>query len=141
MSELEDAETIRIAKEVRPDKVPDGKYEVVYLKHSKAPFRGGSLKLYIWFQICTEGPYHGLSIYRAYNYYQPLKAGSDLFKDLERLAGRRIKGSVSLKYFKGRVLSVTTRTVSKDAKQVLKADFEQYSVIDKIIRAETKGEV
>jgi len=123
-------------KEDEPPLIPDGYYNVVYSRHSIGRFYG--LKLYVWFKIADQGEYFEVEVYRAYNLYKPLPRGSDLFKDLAKIKGSRVrKGArLSLSGFKNKVLKVRTRTVKLDRRQDTLPDHLQYSVIDMIVSVE-----
>lgn len=119
--------------------VPDGVYTVVYLRMEKKRLFGGE-KLFVWFRVCDEGPYFGVEIFKALNFYWPPKPRSDLMKDLEFLSGHRTKkgARIPLGAYKGKVLKVATETVKADYKQNPLPPFQWYSRIDRFIKVEVK---
>lgn len=114
--------------------LPDATYEVAFVRQERRPYHGGT-KLYVHFQITSLGPHFGKPLVRAYNFYCPPTRGSDLYKDLERLYGRRTSKGMKLStgLFRNKVLKVQTRTVKKDRKQTALPEHQLYSVVDKIL--------
>jgi hypothetical protein len=131
--EKEDLE-FTVKDDPRPT-LPPGAYEAVFMRSEKKHFFGQP-KLYVHFKIISSGEHEGVELYRAYNFYDPLKRESDLFKELTLLLGRRVpKGyKLSLKLFRGKVLEVLVRTVVQNRRQGRLPDHETYSVIQKIVR-------
>jgi len=119
--------------------IPDGIYNVVFHHYEKAKFFNN--KIYVWFKVCDSGPHLGVKIFRAYNYYSPIKRGSALFKDLALLHGGPVqkRTPLPLKLFKNKVLKVKVRTVTHDHKQMPIPTALQYSVVDLLIGAETSA--
>lgn len=120
--------------------LPDGFYEVNYMKMEKGFFRG-TKKLYVIFKVVSQGEHFGQKLFRAYNFYEPIRVGSDLCKDLILLYGRpaRKNTRLSLSLFKGKILKVKVKSVKKDRDQLDVALHQQYSVISRIVSVEAGG--
>ena len=134
-SESNDSEDLVFkAKEDSLPLVPEGVYQVSYVKYEKSRYQGG-YKLYIKFAICDLGAHLGTKVFKPYNYYEPLLRGCDLLKDFELLYGKRVRKNtrLSVSLFKNKILIVRIRTVKKDRKQTELREHQRYSVIDKII--------
>ena len=128
-------ELIFITTDEPPTRVPYGKYEVSYRSHSTQKFFS-STKLYINFTICDSGEYFGAKLYRAYNLHEGLPSGSDLYKDLVLLYGKKVakKTRLPISLFKNKILLVTVRTVKSNRKQKPLPEHQMYSVIDSILK-------
>lgn len=126
--------TLIVAEDSHPF-IPEGRYEVSYAFHHLRWYFGQK-KLYVHFVICTPGEHYGVKLFKVYNFYQKLPRGSALKKDLELLSGVRALKNASLKLclFDGKVLEVSVRTVRQNHKQRELAGYQQYSVIDEIVR-------
>jgi len=114
--------------------IPPGVYEVGYTGSEKRRYFGAT-KLYCWFEVVTQGPHFGASLFKAYNWYEKLPMGSDLAKDLLRLYGKRGRKNMklSLALFRNKIIEVVVRKVTLDRKQVILPEHLQYSVVDKIL--------
>lgn len=119
------------AKEDSRQFIPEGYYEVVCVKAEKKKYFS-TTKLYVTFKVVSPGEYCGLELFKAYNWYDPPRRGSDLFKDLSRLYGKRVtkKTKLPLTLFKNKILRVHVRAVTLDYKQFKLPEHLQYSVID-----------
>lgn len=96
------------------------------------------------------GPAHNIMVYRAYrvralttkgakNGGFKASRGSYVFHDLGRILDIRLRPDrVSATALRNIVVSVSVRTVVKDYKQRPLLEWEQYSVIDKLLFAETE---
>lgn len=129
-----------LAFEAKDDPKPllpdDRTYEVSCLRYEKYRYVGGGYKLYVIFEIVDLGSeHHGKRLFKVYNVYQPPRRGSDLFKDLERLYGKRAsKGTrLSPALFLNKILTIKLRTVKENYKGTELPEFQWYSVIDQII--------
>jgi hypothetical protein len=122
---------IRIKDDAYP-LVAEGEYDVQFVK-SETFREHRKDKLYVWFEI-IEGPNRGTRLFRAYNLYQPLVRGSNLYKDLTLLYGQRLRKNtrLSLKLFRGKILRIAVRTVKLSRKQTPLSEAQQYSVVDRI---------
>lgn len=120
--------------------IPEGTYSIQYLRHEKRKYHGDD-KLYVYFQVVTQGPVFGTQLFKIYNYYSSPPAGSQLFKDLHRLSGKRVKKNsrFSMELFQKDILLALIRTVKKDSNQVPLPEYMQYSVIGLILGRETGG--
>ena len=121
--------------------VPEGRYQVQYVRMEKVRYFGG-WKLYVWFRIC-DGPYIGTDLYRAFNYSdKPISHATALHKTLVMLHGRRVSKKTRLSpktLFMNKVLEVDIRTVTQDRNQNVLPQHQQYSVIDAITRVLVGG--
>jgi hypothetical protein len=117
--------------------IPDKSiHNVSYVRHEKGRYSGGGEKLYVVFEIQDFGEHFGKRLFKAYNLYSPPKRSSDLFKDLERLYGKRVSKGMRLPpltLFRGKVLTIKVRTVKKNYKQTEVPQYQWYSVVDQII--------
>lgn len=120
--------------------IPPGRYQVGFVRAEKRRYFGG-MKLYITFVIADLGTYNGVHLFKAFNYSEPLRRGTDLYKTLVLLHGRRVskKTRLSLKLFQDKLFEVEVRTVSLDRNQHPLAEHQKYSVIDRIITIATGG--
>jgi hypothetical protein len=129
--------------------IPPGEYDVIYVHHETARIFQ-SCKAFVWFRIVTPGPAHNVMVYRAYRVRalttKPGKnggfkaaRGSDVFHDIGRILDVRMRPDrVSAKRFAGIVCRAQVRTVVKDYKQRPIPEWSQYSVVEKLIHAETE---
>lgn len=133
----------------RAPSIPQGRYEAIYTHHeTKLIYQ--CPKVFVWFRIVSPGPAHNIMVYRAYrvralttkqgrNGGFKAARGSDVFHDLGRILDIRLRPDrVSATVLRNVVVSVNVRTVVKDYKQRPLLEWEQYSVIDKLLFAETE---
>lgn len=125
-------------------RVPDGTYDAILLYHETACL-GRTPKVYLRFRITSPGEYIGKEIYRAFGCKRLLgKPGRNgrfrvgrhhlLFKTMCRVLELQVRADrVSLQPLKGRVLRVTTRTVTQDYRQAPHPELCWYSVVDEIL--------
>ena len=129
--------------------IPPGDYEAIYIHHEttivfKCP------KVFVWFRVVSPGPAFDTMVYRAYRVkklttkqgknggFMPSR-GSDIYHDLGRILNIRLRPDrVSAAALRGVVCSVRVRTVEKDYKQRPILEWDRYSVIDKLLHAETE---
>jgi hypothetical protein len=128
--------------------VPDGDYSAILIGHDTA-FIFRTAKAILRFRIATPGPQCGIELFKAYRVWKlrskpgrggqiALRPTNELFVDLVRLLQiKQRPDRISLRDLQGIVWRITTRTVTKDYQQRPIPDFLQYSVIDRIIEAET----
>jgi hypothetical protein len=132
---IEDTE-LRVGEDPHP-LVEENYYEVQCVDWNRGFYRGGE-KLYVKFKIVSSGKYLGVCLIKPYNFYDPLKRGSNLYKDLVKLSGVRANKGVRLplKIFKNKLLKVRVETVTRDCKQTKYDEHQQYSVVREIISVE-----
>lgn len=133
----------------RAPKIAPGEYEAVYVHH-ETKFIYQCPKVFIWFRIVSPGPAYDTMVYRAYrvralttrqgkNGGFKVSRGSDIYHDLGRILDIRIRPDrASASTLRGIVCRVKVRTVIKDHKQRPLPDWDQYSVIDDLLNAETE---
>jgi len=130
--------------------IADGIYLARYTHHETG-FCFGTAKVYLWFKIVSPGSCFDVSVYRAYRAIKikgkpkrnggfTVKRGSDLYLDLVRLLDMRTRPDrVSATALAGKAYSIKTRTVTKDYRQRALPEWDRYSVVDSIVRAETSN--
>jgi len=131
-----------------PSIVP-GRYEAIYTHH-ETKFIYQCPKVFVWFRIVSPGPAYDTMVYRSYrvralttkqgkNGGFKASRGSDIYHDLGRILDIRLRPDrVSAASLRGVVVSVNVKTVLTDFKQRPIAEWDQYSVIDKLLFAETE---
>lgn len=131
------SDEFKMADDSRP-LIPEGQYSIQYLKHENRKYHGTD-KLYVHFQVVTQGQFFGTRLFKTYNFYLSPPQGSQLFKDLHRLSGKRVKKHTrfSMALFQNDILLAVVRTVKKDSNQTLLPEYMQYSVIGSILGRET----
>jgi hypothetical protein len=148
--EGDDAELVLERGDQRP-LIPEGEYKAVYVRHDVAELRrfDKQAKLFLLVRL-VDAPYVGLELYRSYRITKivgktrfAMKRESDLAEMLSRVLGiRKRPDRVSLRDLKGRVLVVKVGTVKTGTrgwppKKVALPEWQQYSVVRDILRAET----
>lgn len=117
-----------------PPKLPEGDYEVAFLRAEKWSQRGRA-KGYLWFQI-TAGQFTGCRLYMAFTIPDKGKWGhSHKFYRAHVLAAEtcpRRGDRISTAAFRHKRFLARVRTVEVDFKQRRRAPHEQYSVIDEL---------
>ena len=133
----------------RAPSIPPGCYEAIYTHH-ETKFIYQCPKVFVWFRIVSPGPAFDTMVYRAYrvralttkqgkNGGFKASRGSDVYHDLGRILDIRLRPDrVSATALRGVVVSVSVRTVVKDHRQRPLLAWDQYSVIDKLLFAETE---
>ena len=129
--------------------IPMGDYDAIYVHH-ETKFIYQSPKVFVWFRIVSPGPAHNVMVYRAYrvralttkqgkNGGFRAARGSDVYHDLGHILNVPIRPDrVSATRLAGIVCRVRVRTVVKDHKQRAIPVWGHYSVIDKLLFAETE---
>ena len=129
-----------------PPKIPEGKYQATYVRHETA-FVFKTPKVFVHFKL-HGGEYNGLRLYRAYRVHslrgKPRKGGSfklrhshELYRQFVMISGCRERPDrISLSRLKRCLLTVTVKTVTRDAKQHELPPALQYSVIDRLVGVE-----
>lgn len=133
----------------RAPKIAPGKYEAIYVHHeTKLIYQ--CPKVFVWFRVISPCPAFDTMVYRAYRVKAlttkqgksggfKASRGSDIYYDLTRLLNIPLRPDrVSATQLKGIALTLTVRTVVKDYKQRPLLEWEQYSVIDRLLFAETE---
>jgi hypothetical protein len=122
--------------EDRPVLIPEGQYEVGYLRASKR-FKGfGRDNVFLYFQIVTPGEHFGLELYLPLR-ISPRKgctamaASSKLARSVAVALGRPASrfDRISTKVFKGKQFRVSVETIEKDSKRNPLPRETHYSVI------------
>jgi len=133
----------------RAPSIAPGRYEAIY-EHHETKFIYQCPKVFVWFRIVSPGPAFDTMVYRAYrvraltsrqgrNGGFKASRGSDVYHDLGRILDIRLRPDrVSAASLRGVVVSVSVRNVVKDHKQRPLLAWDQYSVIDKLLFAETE---
>lgn len=120
-----------------PPAIPEGEhYEMGFLRAEQSSYRG-RLKVYLWFQMTTEGEWFGERFYMCCNVAQQGKWTAS-YKFLQ--AWVLAKGSrptrtdrMSTGVFKNKIFRVRMRTVRKTANQTERTPAQQYSVVDELL--------
>lgn len=125
-------------------RVPDATYDAVFLRHDTA-YLARSPKVYLRLRITSPGEHNGKELYRAFgckglvgragkNGRFQLSRHHHLFKTMCRVLDLRSRPDrLSLQPLRGRVLRVSTRTVTRDYCQSIHPEFCWYSVVDEIL--------
>ena len=133
----------------RAPQVPAGDYDAIYVHH-ETKYIYQCPKVFVWFRIVSPGPAHNVMVYRAYrvralttkqgrNGGFKAARGSDIYHDLGRILDVRLRPDrVSATRLAGVVCRVRVRTVVKDHKQRAIPEWDHYSVIDRLLFAETE---
>lgn len=132
----------------RAPMVAPGEYEAVYVHHeTQRVFM--TPKLFVWFRLVTPGPAYDVMVYRAYRVKKlTTKAGknggfvasrmSDIYHDLGRILDIRLRPDrVSAAALRGIMCRVRVRKVVRDYKGRAIPEWDQYSVVDALLTAET----
>ena len=126
--------------------IEPGEYEVtfMFLRPSTA-FNRHSITL--WFSIVTPGSAFGLYLPRHYN-MEWVKKGkfkakrhSDCVREYIAVIGESVKRTDRIPLqdrYKGRVIAAKVRTVKKDSKCQPLPELARYSVIEQLLRSNTK---
>jgi hypothetical protein len=127
--------------------IEPGEYEVTFIRLSTSKaFNRHSLKL--WFSIIDCGPNFGLYLPRHYNMEWVKKGGrfkarrhSDCVREFIAVTNEAVKRTDRIPLqdrYKGRVILARVRTVKKDSKGQSLPELARYSVIEQLIRSNTK---
>lgn len=124
-----------------PPAIPDGEYEVIFIKAEKK-WMWSRVKVYLWFQIITEGEWFGGRFYGVCNIPPDGKfTPSHKFWQWWVLAADRRPDRfdrLSTSVFRNQVFLVRMRTVLKTAKQKNRTHKQMYSVIDELLQIQIK---
>jgi len=134
----------------KPPLIKPGEYPLGFDYHLTARLFNQS-KLILWFTVLSDGEYHGIKLRRFYNVRsligKPGRGGkchpsgwsSDLIREYANLFGDvpdRLD-RFSLNPFKNVIITGEVKTVSRDSKKRGIPKCVQYSVIERLIKAET----
>lgn len=127
-----------------PPLIPDGEYEVIFLRAEKKERLWGGTKVFLHFQIVDSGEYQGQELYMACNVKREGKWGvsSKYFQAWVLAAGRKPDrvDRMSTKVFQGKVFLAKVRTVTKDSKNLPRPLLLQYSIIEDLVQRLTDSE-
>ena len=138
---------IRFESPERPT-FPDGDYSAIYTHHETA-FVFKTPKVFVWFRIVSSGPAHNAMVYRAYRVRSltgkarrnggfAVKRGMEFYSDMVRALDVRARPDrISATALANKVWCIRTRTVTHDYRHRALPDWDRYSVVDTILRAET----
>ncbi len=120
-----------------PPSIPDGDhYEVVFAKAEKRRMWGQE-KLFLWFQMFTQGECVGQRFYMACNVVAKGRwtPSCKFWQAWVLASGHRPnrRDRMSTDVFKNKVFRVRIRKVVKTAKQLDRTPEQQYSVIDDLV--------
>lgn len=126
--------------------IPEGKYEAAFLR-AERKWLWGSEKFYLWFQILSQGDFQGEELYMACNAPKKTKRGkvatsNKYYQSWVLAAGRKPNryDRMNTKVFRGKVILLNIRTVTKNANNLPLPSFLQYSVIDDVLERLTDSE-
>jgi hypothetical protein len=129
-------------------RIPDAEYSAVLVYHETS-FIFRTPKVYLWFRIIDPGPLFEVMVFRAYRVKRitgkpkrnggfKLGRGSDLFMDLVRLLGIKSRPDrISPRELRNRIWRIRTRTVKTDYAQRALVEWQQYSVVGKLLRSDS----
>lgn len=127
-----------------PPLIPDGKYEVIFLRAEKKERLWGGTKVFLHFQIVDSGEYQGKELYMACNVKREGKWGvsSKYFQAWVLAAGRKPKrfDRMGTSVFRGKVFLAQVRTVTKNSKNLPRPLLLQYSIIENLVQRSTDSE-
>ena len=132
-------------KDIPPEKIPEGIYQMVYVHHEPYWYKPSTAKLAIYFKIVEQGIYFGKIFARHYG-----MAGIDgNDKAIDKNSGAYVDEILNLIFddnpklrrdryslkngLKERLVRCKVRTVKKSMKQIKYADQLQYSVIEMVM--------
>jgi len=133
----------------KPPLITQGVYKFGFLYYETARLFNQP-KLILWFTLLSDGEYHGVKLKRFYNVrsligksgkegkYKPSGWSSDLIREYANLFGGvpdRLD-RFSLKPFNNVIITGEVKTVSMDSKKRGIPACVQYSVIERLIKAE-----
>ncbi len=107
-----------------PPLIPEGKYEVVFLRAEKKKLWGRE-KVFLWFQIMSSGKWHEEQLYMACNGPKNGKwtLSCKFYQAWVLAAGRRPErfDRMSTKVFRGKVFLAQVRDVTTNAQKVARS--------------------
>ncbi len=133
----------------KPPLIKPGEYSLGFVFHETARLYNQP-KLILWFTVLSDGEYHGIKLKRFYNVrsligkpgkegkYKPSGWSSDLIREYANLFGGvpdRLD-RFSLKPFNNVIITGKVKTVSQDSRKRRIAECVQYSVIERLIKAD-----
>ena len=133
-----------------PPCIPDGRYEAVFEKYTKArPYGDRKPKIAIWFEITSSEDAIGVVLPKYYNVElvedserrkNDFKGGghcSQFVRDYLRLFGKPARlNRIPMNVFRNKVFSIFVRTVKTDSRKQELPEAAYYSVVDQIIQIE-----
>jgi hypothetical protein len=126
--------------------IPEGKYEVAFLRAEKKWLWGGQ-KVFLHFQIVESGEFQGEELYMACNAPKKSKRGKvptscKYYQAWVLAAGRRPDryDRMSTNVFRGKVFLAKVRTPPNNAKNVARLPLLQHSIIDDLLERLTNNE-
>jgi len=135
----------------KPPLIKPGKYSLGFDHHVTARLFNQP-KLILWFTVLSDGEYYGIKLQRYYNVrsligklgkdgkYRPSGWSSDLIREYAHLFGSIPDDRLdrfSLKPYKNVIITGEVKTVTQDSKKRGIPVCVQYSVIERLIKAET----
>ena len=134
----------------KPPLIKPGEYSLGF-DHHETQRLWNQPKLILWFTVLSDGEYHGIKLRRFYNVrsligkpgrdgkYRPSGWSSDLIREYAHLFGSipddRLD-RLSLKPFKDVIITGEVKTVSRDSRKRGIPAYVQYSVIERLIKAD-----
>lgn len=120
-----------------PPRIPEGDYELVFLKADKKYMFGSGERMFLWFEIVSPGDWLGTKLYMTCTVAQKGKwrPSHKYWLAWVLAAGKRpVRGDrMSTKVFRKKVFRGKVRTVLKTAHQTLRNLEQQYSVVDQLL--------
>ncbi|QOJ35220.1 MAG: hypothetical protein HRU82_09780 [Nitrospira sp.] len=126
-----------------PARVPEGDYDLVFLKGDKKHMFGGGERSFLWFKIITPGDWMGTQLFMTCTV--PLKGkwspSHKFWLAWVLAAGKRpTRGDrMSTRIFRNKVFRGRVRIVTKTARQTLRTKEQQYSVVDELAAVQAGG--
>jgi hypothetical protein len=120
-----------------PPAIPDGEdYQLGFLRAEQSSYRG-RLKVYLWFQMITEGEWFGQKFYMCCNVIKKGKwtAACKFWQAWVLATGQRPMRAdrMSTSVFRNKVFRARMRTVRKTATQAERTPAQRYSVVDELL--------
>ena len=125
-------------KEQLPPHLPDGEYQVEFLRHEERT-QWKAKKLLLYFKIVSFGKFHGVELFMSCQIPQKKWGSGSKFIRAWALATGRLPDRfdrVSTKVFRGKIFNAEVRTVTKDSAQKDIPAAAQYSIISNLISLE-----
>ena len=134
----------------KPPLIKPGEYSLGF-DHHETQRLWNQPKLILWFTVLSDGEYHGIKLRRFYNVrsligkpgkegkYHPSGWSSDLIREYAHLFGSIPDDRLdrfSLNPFKKVIITGEVKTVSQDSRKRGIPECVQYSVIERLIKAE-----
>ena len=118
--------------------IKDGTYEAQCTKYDSSFVLGKARKLFLHFKIVSEGEYHGVKLFQAFNmpYDMRIKAGSKYYKTWVKVNGwmRPSRNAImSPRLFINKIYKIKTRTVKPLSNGKKMPDTFWYSVVDEMV--------